>query len=44
LLIGGDYDYGQAGWQTDRDLGDIDADGFAESSQVRRDRSATTYR
>jgi len=41
LLIDGDY--GQAGWQTDRDLGDIDANGFAERSQIARDRSATTY-
>ena len=40
-LIGGDY--GQVGWQTDRDLADSGADGFAACSLAARDRSATTY-
>jgi hypothetical protein len=41
LLIGGDD--GQVGWQTDRDPGDIGADGFAERSLARHC-SATTCR
>ena len=40
-LIGGDY--GQADWQTDRDLADSGADGFAARSPAARDRSATRY-